>query len=236
MSGRYRPGSIVLDLIDRDRGGRGGVAKEPVPSVDPPEWPAEEQQPLPDGCLDVQGLLPLAFGSRQADRFFGTRPATLAEVATMLTFSSDQDAARWGSLGCRPGSFSLLLWSWNVEGLEPGLYRYDRAGHHLVTVALAPDADPEELLLQVEFARSAGILLSVCSLAELVARHGAHGHRLALMRGAHALEHAWLAAEASGLCGSIFAGFIPSALRDFVDVDGLTRMTCLAFAFGSRPT
>ena len=60
--------------------------------------------------------------------------------------------------------------------------------------------------------------------------------RIALMRGAHALEHAWLAAEASGLCGSIFAGFIPSALRDFVDVDGLTRMTCLAFAFGSRPT
>ena len=136
----------------------------------------------------------------------------------------------------RADSFTLLLWSWNVENLEPGLYRYEPAGHHLVTVAPARDANPEELLLQVEFAQSAGILLSVCNLAELVAHHGAHGHRLALMRGAHALEHAWLAAEASGLCGSIFAGFIPSALRDFVDIDGLTRMTCLAFAFGTRRT
>lgn len=235
MNAEYRPGAIVGDLLMRDRGGReNGTAGDDRAAPGPLHWPDGPAIRLPTPALDVRTRLPQALASRRSERFYGEEPASLDDVATLLDLAAEQDRRLWGHLGVDPTLFAMLLWTWNVDGAPPALYRYDHDERSLVTISSAAGADPEELLLQVEFARSAAIFVTVCNLAELTRLHGAHGHRLALMRGATACENACLGAEASGLRGSIFAGFIPSALRRFVEIDGFARMPCLAYAFG-RP-
>ena len=83
-------------------------------------------------------------------------------------------------------------------------------------------------------AEAAAILTVVGPLAAAVGRHGGHGHRLLLARGAAATQAAWLRATEPGLVGTAFAGFLPSFLRTHAAVDGHERLALLAFAVG-RP-
>ena len=146
----------------------------------------------------------------------------------MLAASVRLDAELYSD---EPGALSVLVWAARIEDLRRGLYVYEPTGPALGLLGEDTWA-PGELFLQEEFAHAAGVVVTVVDLAALLCRYGAHGYRLALTRGGAAAHMAWLVSLTAGLEGSLFAGFIPAALQRFVPVDGLTRLACLAYAFG----
>lgn len=87
-------------------------------------------------------------------------------------------------------------------------------------------------MLQPEFATASAIVFVVGPLLESLGEMGDHGHRVLLTRAGTACEAAWLKSLQFGLVGSIFAGFLPAAARDFFGIDGLRDSQLLAYAVG----
>lgn len=118
-----------------------------------------------------------------------------------------------------------------VAGLDAGLFELaegelDPAGVERAGLSIG------DMVLQPEFADAAAIILVVGPLATALARYGAHGYQTLLVRAGAACEAAWLSAVRDGLSGSIFAGFLPSGLRDLAGVDGYNDTQLLALALG----
>jgi len=118
-----------------------------------------------------------------------------------------------------------------VDGLESGIYELTPNGSKLIAI-FAPGEGLGSMVLQPEFADAAAILLTVGSLRSALESRGAHGHRILLSRAGAACEYAWLTAIAAGYSASIFAGFLPSALRFKLGLDGFEASQLLALAVG----
>jgi hypothetical protein len=143
------------------------------------------------------------------------------------------DQALWPELH-QDHPLGVFLAARSVRGLDRAVYRIDDAAPQWIS-DLPPEAGLASMVLQPEFAGAAALLLVTGSLAGATAAQGAHGHRILLARSGAMAETAWLAAVQRGLGGSIFAGFLPAALRSLIRVDGYVRTQLLAVAVG-HPT
>ncbi|MGW3041161.1 nitroreductase family protein [Kitasatospora sp. NPDC001159] len=175
------------------------------------------------------GLLP-TLQRRRANRFFADRPVDAELLRRMIEAGQGADAALWPvERAARPLEF--LVAARTVTGLSPAIHRYGSDGFE----PLADISGAEELgslVLQPEFALAPAILLATGSLEDALESAGSHGHRRLLERSGAACEAAWLTAVDEGLSGSIFAGFLPSALKRLVGIDGFRRTQLLALAVG----
>ena len=167
-----------------------------------------------------------AMARRHSARFFSEEPLPLSLVDDMLAAARYVDAALWPDLAdVDPLGFYIA--AGNVTGLPTALYVADGALRH---AAELPDLHAlEEMVLQPEFARAPLLLLVTGSLETA---RDAHGHRLMLERSGAACEAACLTAVAQGYVGSIFAGFLPTALRRLLGFDGFRRTQLLGLAIG----
>jgi nitroreductase len=120
----------------------------------------------------------------------------------------------------------------NVVGVESGIYQAGPDEEMIRRFDLPEVAQVEEMVLQPEFALAPMLFLTVGSLERALEWAGDHGHRVMLERSGAASEAAWLAAVDLGLGGSIFAGFLPSALRQLAGIDGFRQTQLLALAIG----
>jgi len=167
---------------------------------------------------------------RRSERFFTEDPVEPRLLTTMIRAAREADATIWTADAVRrPLEYYVV--PRNVAGLPPAVYR-DSNGHLELTAAI-PDQDGiSAMVLQPEFALAAALLLVVGSLEDALAAHGSHGHRLLLERSGAAGAAAWLTAVHRGLGGSIFAGFLPAALKTLAGIDGFRRSQLLAVAVG----
>ena len=167
---------------------------------------------------------------RRSERFFSQDPVESRLLTTMIRTAREADAAIWTADAVRrPLEFYVV--ARNVVELSPAVYR-DNNGY-FEFAASVPDQDGiSAMVLQPEFGLAAALLLVVGSLEDALAAHGSHGHRLLLERSGAAGAAAWLTAVHRGLGGSIFAGFLPSALKELVGIDGFRRSQLLAVAVG----
>ncbi|WP_051471146.1 nitroreductase family protein [Patulibacter minatonensis] len=99
-------------------------------------------------------------------------------------------------------------------------------------VAELPVGRYDDLVLQREFAGAAALVFVMGSLRAAEERHGAHGHRLGLVRAGAAAHAGWLHAIETQLTGTVFAGALPTALRGLAGVDGSERTQLFALAVG----
>ncbi|MCT1395249.1 nitroreductase family protein [Microbacterium sp. p3-SID338] len=176
---------------------------------------------------DVRRLVS-AMPGRRAHRFFGSADIheTWVQDARRLFF--DVDAALYPhEAGAHP--LSLLVFARRVHGIEPAVY--ETTGGSLARRALMDSVSLRDVVLQPEFAESAAILVAMGSFA--TEHSNAHAHRRLLSRAGSGLEAVWLSAVAAGLSGSIFAGFLPSALAQLGIANGYDRLQLLALAVGS---
>jgi hypothetical protein len=119
-----------------------------------------------------------------------------------------------------------------VEGLAPGIYELLGTGVEQ-KYPFTGNEGLAEMVLQPEFAGAAVILLVTGDLNRAVQYRGGHGHRNLLSRAGAACEYAWLTAVKEGLVASIFAGFLPSALKKFMRLNGYDDLQLLALAIGN---
>lgn len=170
---------------------------------------------------------------RKSVRRFGRDSVTLGQVGTMLHYACQGDAQDWPDR-CRVSeSLTFLVLAGRVDGLNPGVYRYQPQGHVLSLFGdLPPAKERVELFVQSEFALGPLVLWIVGDLAAACSRDGAFGHRRLLLRAGIAGHRFWMAALGMGLSGSLIAGLVPSAARRLLRLDGYEQASLLAFTAG----
>lgn len=155
------------------------------------------------------------------------------QLGTMLYCAHRADAERWVEehrAGC---PLTYLALAWNVEGMGPGVYRYDAEEHALKFLEPAPSPQQTtELFLQDEFHAVPLVVWISGNLAAACSRHGSFGHRQLLLRAGASGHALWTAAMGMGLSGSLISGLVPGAARRQFRLDGYRRASLLAFAAG----
>jgi hypothetical protein len=182
--------------------------------------------------LEHTGELGHAMRERSAATHFADQPIRRADIDATVAAMTAIDRSLWGG-AADDLPLRVLVACRSVTDLQPGLYESTDAGLTRLDEEDEP-LDMREMVLQPEFADAGAIILAVGDLAGMTSRFGAHGHRMLLSRGGAASEAAWLTAVRRGLTGSIFAGFLPGALRRLTGIDGSSDLQLLALAVGAR--
>jgi hypothetical protein len=201
----------------------GPPVHRPRPAATGPAWT------VPPGPL-APAASPLGetLRRRRSRRVFDGGDVDLATVLDVLSpgFAADvQD---------HPGEDPL---EWTIAALRTTTHRGSllSADPGTRTVRLAATLAPDsyaDLTLQREFADAGAVISVGGNLEEAHRAHGAHGYRLLLTRAATAAYLTWLAAVEAGLQGSVFAGFLPAAVRRPLASDGTLRQQLVAVAIG----
>jgi hypothetical protein len=219
------PGQVAFQLLESWE--CDGTERSAVLTTSKPDWPASHWVALPRVAVPSAAKVLATLERRAAIRHFDACPIDINHLAILLEATGRADERAFPN---HPPGMSLLVWVSKVTGVAPGLYIFSTERRALGFLGSLPVDD--SLFLQDEFGQCGAVFLSVADLSQYLVRYGAHGYRLCLSRGAAICNAAWIAAPTVGLAGSLFAGFIPSALRTAIAVDGLTRLPCLAFGFG----
>ncbi|WP_214326796.1 nitroreductase family protein [Nonomuraea sediminis] len=208
--------------------------REPAAARPGPARPRPAPEPLGPATIAPESGTPRAdllttLIRRRSERFYAPGPIHTGLLADIVTAGIREDAAAW------PGEQPLQtdVVAFDVDGLEPAMYRFEADRRSFQPVApLPPPEEREHLTLQAEFCRSPAIVSIAADLAEADRARGAHGYRMLLGRISAAAYTMWLDAVASGLAGTVFAGFIPASVRRALHSDGTSRHHVFALAVG----
>jgi nitroreductase len=218
------------------------TATEPAPEQNDPLGPRRTPPatgapiPVPERAAADRLDLLATLSRRRSIRTFSDVPVAPRTVLDVVEAGMRADRTSWpteqGALALEPVVVALRL-----TDLSPAVYRVDLDSYLLTPVMpLAGPADVATMTLQREFAGAAAIISFAVDLESAAARHGGHGYRLLLGRVGAAAYTAWLEGVARGLVGSVFAGFLPAAVRLPLFCDGGSRQQAFALALGNPPT
>ncbi|MFD9572209.1 nitroreductase family protein [Streptomyces sp. NPDC059982] len=180
---------------------------------------------------------------RRSMRFFSPALVDASLVADVAAHGIEADIASWPDEQDQC-SLQVNVVAFRLRGLEAGMYSLDThnvTGHgpverKYVQVAPLPEAGAlHSLTIQREFCESAAIVSLAADLDRASELHGAHGYRMLMGRAAAAAYTMWLDAVALGLVGTVFAGFIPTSVRQPLRSDGASRHQIFALALGGAP-
>ncbi|MBT2445597.1 nitroreductase family protein [Streptomyces sp. ISL-43] len=238
LSGPLDYNDVMRELQVRSRLDQAAVRRyndAPDPALATPSLEADAPgvpvTPAAAGARPLDELL----RDRVAVRTYAPAPVTADELAAVLNQAQSFDSLSWPDHHAG-GPLGFLVAARNVTGLPTGLYGYEPELGEFSRLADLPEGEAaESMVLQMEFAWAPAIVLVCGSLAASLDRHGEHGHRLLMARAGAAAHTAWLAALDQGLVGSIFAGFLSSALKPLLGLDGYRTAQLLAFAVGRPP-
>lgn len=165
----------------------------------------------------TDGALERALTGRHSLREFSSRALTLAQAGQLLWAGQGRiagdDHRTAPSAGARY-PLSLLLVAGNVEGLAPGVYRYESGAHRLarlhagdVRAALA-----EAALDQAWVASAPAIIAVAASERRTTQQYGPRGVRYVHIEVGHAAQNILLQATALGLGGTPVGAFSDAAV------------------------
>jgi hypothetical protein len=193
--------------------------------------------PFPDAVpVDVRGE---DFGAgrglyetlleRRSSLRYADRPVRTGAVLHLLQGALGRDRGDWGLDG-DAGPLEAFVFALRSEGMAAGVYRVTAQEVSFVAPASAL-GDPENLGVQREFAGAGGIVGMYAALDRADSWAGAHGYRVCVTRASMALYDFHLRCQSHGLVGTLFGGFIGSAVRDLVRSDGVTRHPLLSATY-----
>ncbi|MDT9689111.1 nitroreductase family protein [Streptomyces sp. P9(2023)] len=171
---------------------------------------------------------------RRSLRGFSPEPLPAGLLADLMARALDLDGdLDEDGAGC---PLELTVVAHRLTGITPAIHRFDAAARSFTPVMDLPTgAARYGLTLQPEFSDAAAIISIGVPLDAAIHRHGGHGYRLLLTRAGSAAYAMWLDGVAHGLVGSVFAGFIPAAVRGPLLSDGTSRQQIFALALGLPP-
>lgn len=196
-------------------------------------------------ALSVDMSIEAAITDRRSNKEFSIDKLPLSHLAKILYLANGErvpsSSSRSHSQFNSPSagglaSTQLDIFIMNVEGVDPGIYRFDRRAHELVLKKKGNFATwlKEFAILQVEFAQAAAVIILSCDMARLAEKYSIRAYRLGLMDAGHVSQNVYLVAQALDLCVCATAGFIDSEINSALGFDGLDRCALLALGIGSR--
>ncbi|MBN2305387.1 MAG: SagB/ThcOx family dehydrogenase, partial [Anaerolineae bacterium] len=138
------------------------------------------------------------------------------------------------SAGARHPFETIVLVN-NVDGLQPGLYRYIASAHKLVSITFADDIAERitgACMNQNQVRASAVTLIWVAVPERSVWRYGARAYRYLFVDVGHVCQNLYLAAWAIG-CGVCAIGaFYDEQINGILDLDGASQFVIYAATVG----
>lgn len=181
-------------------------ARGPAPDLNPAKGEVNLPDP-PRPKISVSDSI----RARRSIRSFTRDTITLHELSALVFYSGgvtgDKDGKPLRAAPSAGAPTELLVVAFRVEGLEPGIYRYDWLKHKLWTQARG-DISRELVLacLEQEFVGDcACVIVFTSKLQRTLDWYGQRGYRYAVMDSAAAAENLSLAAVALGY-GTVWVG------------------------------
>jgi len=171
-----------------------------------------------------------ALARRRSIREYLDAPLSLEEVGQLLWAAQGiTDSAR--GLRTAPSAGALYpleirLLAWRVNGLSPGLYRYDPYSHTLVN-ELPGDLRTrlsEAALGQEPIRRAPCLLLISGVVARTAVKYGSRAERYVLMEAGHSSENVYLQAASIGLGTVCIGAFYDDRAREALQLPPEERL------------
>jgi len=215
----------------------------------PLELPIEKTQPLidlpvptdlPEYRLDLRAVIE----KRRSTRRLSPDPLTLEELSFLLWCTQGVKATvdTYATLRTVPSAgarhaFETYLLVNNVQGLQPGLYRFLSISHKLVdldTDAGLADSLKEACLGQSQVKESAATLFWIAVPYRMVWRYGERGYRYLHLDAGHVCQNLYLASEAIGAGVCAIAAFQDKELNRLLNLDGKEQFVIYLATVGKK--
>ena len=215
----------------------------------PLEIPADKDNPvivLPDPeSITVQPIsVRTAIERRRSIRSYAHEPLSLATLAFLLwcTQGVQRVAGTYATFRTVPSAgarhaFETCLLVNDVEGLEPGLYRYLALSHSLQQL----DTDPtlparitDACLNQTFISRCGVVFLWVTVPYRMTWRYSERGYRELHKDAGHVCQNLYLAAEAVGCGVCAVAAYDDDKMNSILGIDGIDQSLIYLATVGKR--
>lgn len=218
----------------------------PQPALELPVPPDAALIPLPapDGLKMPPAGLREMIEKRRSLRKYRATALSLAELSYLLwlTQGVKEITKRPVTLRTVPSAgarhaFETFLLINNVDGLQPGLYRFVASQHALLRLA-APEDIRDEITHacwdQSQIANSAVTFLWVAVVERMYWRYVERGYRYLFLDAGHVCQNLYLAAEAidCGVCA--IAAYDDQLLNEALDLDGENLFAIYVGSVGKR--
>jgi SagB-type dehydrogenase family enzyme len=172
-----------------------------------PRWPLERVRPRLLASLDR------ALQGRRSARSLGAGLPSRRQLSRLLLFAHGVNASRErGPVPSAGGlqALELYLVTLTPAWLPPGLYHYDRAGHHLGQLAAGAElADWSERVPALNLVAGGALLwVLVGDGARVEQKYGERGYRFLLLEAGHLLQNLCLLSASLGLATVPLGGYL----------------------------
>ncbi|WP_346138524.1 tpaF [Streptomyces coeruleofuscus] len=199
--------------------------RSPMPFADATPVAIDEQEAAHGHPRDLSATLL----TRRSSLHYADAPVRTDLVLSLLQHALRRDSDGW-ELDDDAGPLEAFVFALRSEGKPAGVYRV--TARELSFIApTSVVGDPELLGVQREFADAGGIVSLYANIDRADSWAGSHGYRLCAVRASMALYDFHLRCQSHGLVGTMFGGFIGSAVRNLVQSDGVTRHPLLAATY-----
>ncbi len=184
---------------------------------------------LSKDIMETDAKLDEVILQRKSLRKYADKPMTLDELTYLLwstqgikTKNEKVTMRTVPSAGARHPFHTFVLVN-NVEGLTPGIYRYNALSHTLVSYNLKEGIDQDTVaacLGQPFVATAAATFIWTVDIYRASYRYGERAYRYVHLDAGHVCQNLYLAAEAidCGVCA--VAAFDDDALNDLLEIGG----------------
>ncbi|MDT7043056.1 SagB/ThcOx family dehydrogenase [Candidatus Nitronereus thalassa] len=231
--GRYFQGLSEEQVVQKTQELHESLPFEGFPLVELPVPLATPASSLSDTILN-----------RVSVRNFSSRQFSLGEVATLLHYSygvtrNNQGTNLSRSFRAVPSGGALypleiFFHCVGVDGLLPGLYHYNSAGHHVRRLRAGDERQSiAEAIIQPDLALEGSLMIFITAMFErTVFKYGDRGYRFALLEAGHVAQNMNLVATALKLGCVNIGGFYDRDIDAYLDLDGILHSTIYMMAIG----
>jgi SagB-type dehydrogenase family enzyme len=177
---------------------------------------------LPDPRLKSDVSLEEALSNRRSIRSYSGAPLTLGEVSQLLWAGqgiTDSKGGRTAPSAVASYPLTLYLVAGKVEGLDPGIYAYQPAGHELAKVK---DGDLREALGSQNTIKTGAIDIVIAANYDKVKRFGDNGQKWVYLEGGHVAQNICLEATVLNLGTVTVGGFTEDQVKNAIGLTGNT--------------
>ena len=197
---------------------------------------SEIKLPEPSGA--GAGLFTV-IAARRSTRTYAPGPLTLSEVSDLLYSAQGVTAGGGGRAIPSAGAtypLEVLVLAGEVEGIEPGLYRYTPDGHSLEQIVRDDlrEAVCEASLGQRAITHAPAVLVITAIRSRTTERYGQRGVRYVDMEAGNASQNIHLMAEALGLGTVVIGAFQDDELSGILAL-GPGQAPLLLMPVGRKP-
>lgn len=185
-----------------------------------------EPELLPDHAVNFLELIEMRTSSRK----YSDEPLTLAELSYLLWCTQGVKLVMPGSATFRTvpsagarHAFETYLLVNNVEGLQPGLYRFLAIDHRLIAIAVDDQiaAEITAACLNQQFIQTCAVtFIWTAVTARMTWRYGERGYRYMHLDAGHVCQNLYLAARTLNCGACAIAAFDDDKLNDILGIDG----------------